>query len=262
MLASVVFVPSAPLLVPALCGPMAHDAEPIRTATLAAAAELASAARSWVAIGAGDGSATSFDAGSVGTFAGYGVDVPVTLSAGSPIPAVRGASRAAPIPEVRGASRATKGRAPLPLSMLIAGWLREQVAVESVRPIVVNPDATAEDCARIGVTLATELDADPDPVGVLVVGDGAISLTAKSPGGGLRPTAVELQARLDAAIGDADLGALAELDVAECATEGVGGRAAWQVAAALCAGRDVKSEKLCTEAPFGVGYIVARWTPQ
>lgn len=253
VLASVVFVPSAPLLVPALSGPMAHDAEPIRTATLRAAAELAAASRSWVAIGAGDGSdtaidetgldETALDETAAGTFAPYGVDVPVTLHADV-------------VPD------AAPGSGTLPLSMLIAGWLREQVGGASVRPVVVDPAATPDECARIGAALAADLDADPGPIGVLVVGDGAISLSAKSPGGRLRPAAVELQAQLDTALGDGDLAALAALDPAACAAEGVSGRAAWQVAAALCEGRPMVAETCCAQAPFGVGYVVARWLPR
>lgn len=238
VLASVVFVPSAPLLVPALAGPRAFDAEPIRAATLAAAADLAAASADWVAIGAADTVDDPALAG-CGTFARYGVDVEVCLRAGDHGPAGF-----------------------LPLSMLIAAWLREQAGAKSVRPVVVAPDTRPAECARIGAELAADVDAAAGPVGVLVVGDGAISLSARAPGGGLREAAVDLQARIDAAIAEADLASLAALDVAECVTEGVAGRVAWQVSAALCADSAVESELRCAQAPFGVGYDVAVWTPR
>ncbi|MGV9714166.1 hypothetical protein ACWDTI_26315 [Gordonia sp. NPDC003424] len=250
MLASVVFVPSAPLLVPELSGPMAHDAEPVRAATLALVRDLAEVS-TWVAVGAADESGQVVGPGATGTFARYGVDVGVSLDGET----LRGSAGASHLGQRRHDGS-------LPLSMLIAAWLREQGGADVVRPVLVDPDATPAECARIGTDLAAEIDADAEPVGVLVVGDGAISLSARAPGGGLRPEAVELQARLDEAVGAGDCGAMAGIDPVACAAEGVGGRPAWQVAAALCADREIKAEMHYAGAPFGVGYVVAAWTPQ
>mgnify|MGYP001333252857 CR=1 FL=1 len=48
-------------------------------------------------------------------------------------------------------------------------------------------DALPADCARVGAELRRRIDADPGRVGVLVVADGATALSARAPGGGLRP---------------------------------------------------------------------------
>lgn len=249
VLASVVFVPSAPLLVPEVAGPGATDTEAVRAATRAAGRELAGAATSWVAIGAGDDDSTA-PGGLAGSFRRYGVDVAVSL--GVPGPRTR-----VPEPE-----QAAAQHLDLPLSMLIAGWLRAESGVPRVEPVTTAPGSAAADCARLGAELRTAVDSDPARVGVLVVADGATALSARSPGGGLRPAAVDLQRRIDEALADADTAALAALDPEECAHAGVAGRPAWQVAAALCSGRRWVSRVLYRDAPFGVGYTVATWTPR
>ncbi|MGW0035793.1 hypothetical protein [Gordonia sp. NPDC003376] len=268
MLASVVFVPSAPLLVPELAGPEAVDTAPVRDAVLAAVSAATPGVSSWIAVGAADqgpdgagrADADHGDLGPsesdcadrgradtghpvTGTFARFGVDLPVRLT-------------------IRGPATATGPLDPrLPLSMLIAGWLREQMGVESIRPVIVAPAADPAHCADIGAALASCIDSDPAPVGVLVVGDGATALSAKAPGGGLRAEAVALQQDIDGALGSADRGALARLADVDCRAVGVGGRPAWQVAAALVGDRPLRSDVHYADAPFGVGYMVATWTP-
>ncbi len=241
VLASVVFVPSAPLLVPALAGPRALDTEPVRAATLVAGADLADAATRWFAIGATDDPGPG-EIGESGTFARFGVDVPVSLASSE--------------------SSASRSAGYLPLSMLVAGWLRAEVGADNLTPVLVAQEADPAECARVGADLSRKVDEDTDRLGVLVVGDGAISLSPRAPGGGLRESAVELQRGIDDAIATGDTLALAGLRPDVCAVEGVGGRAAWQVAAAMCAGRPMTTELRYADAPFGVGYVVAVWTPR
>lgn len=238
MLASVVFVPSAPLLVPALAGPGAGDTVAVREATRQAAQRLAAVASHWIAVGVGDTGnedGTAQDWSTSGSFAGYGVDVGVSLGGSA------------------------DGRA-LPLSMLIAGWLRGEVGAGAVTPVVVGADAPAIDCVRLGHALRTRIDAAAEPIGVLVVGDGAISLAPKAPGGGLDPESVELQTHIDSAIGDGDVAALRSLDQGLCTRLGVSGRAAWQMACGIVGTDRASSEMIYAAAPFGVGYVVARWS--
>ncbi|WHU49736.1 hypothetical protein QNM97_12540 [Gordonia sp. L191] len=305
-----VFVPSAPLLVPELAGPDADDTRPVREATRSAVTALVDSATRWVAVGADDTATAPEAAGpdatvrtdrprcrtdvaATGTFARFGVDVPVTLD-----PA---ADTTAEAPSADTGADRTR----LPLSMLIAAWLREQAGADRVTPVVLDPSASPEQCAAVGEEIAAALSTVSEPVGLLVVGDGAIALSPKAPGGGERESAVRLQQRIDAALESADLSALAGLDVEECHAEGVGGRVAWQVAAAVAraagthtgvtpaelhppgldavgldavgldavgldavgldaAGLDaagLRAECLYAAAPFGVGYVVARWTP-
>ncbi|MGV9860347.1 hypothetical protein ACWDTD_17085 [Gordonia sp. NPDC003425] len=258
MLASVVFVPSAPLLVPELAGPAALDTVPVRTATLHAGDGLAAAASRWIAIGAADPSSVPTFGSSVptfgssvptfgssvpasGTFARFGVDVPVTLAA-----------------RPRGD---TDDGGRLPLSMLVAGWLRERSGARSVRPVIVDPDASPPACIALGERLAREVDDADEPIGVLVVADGATALSPTAPGGGRRETAVDLQQRIVDAIGTGDVSALGDLSTVECRTEGAAGRAAWQVSAGLVGDRAMDVRLLFADAPFGVGYVVASWQP-
>ena len=262
VLACVVFVPSAPLLVPELAGPDAVDTLEARSAVRDAGVLLARHATRWVAVGAddfiapvrsddfiapvrsGDDAAAGDPLASrsiptVGGFGRFGVDVPVSLE--------------------RAGGERPPGR--LPLSMLIAGWLRGQVDAESVRPVVVDPDVRPEVACELGRALGAEISADPELIGVLVVADGATALTPKAPGGGRRDSAVELQQRIVDGIGAADVDVLRGLDVAACDAEGVAGRAAWQVVAGLVGDSPMTAKVLYSDAPFGVGYVVAAWTP-
>ncbi|MGV9673294.1 hypothetical protein ACWDPV_22335 [Gordonia sp. NPDC003504] len=245
---------------PELTGPEADEADAVRDATRHAFAAAAPAATTWVAIGAADRPRSSDDAGPTcvtdvptsGTFARFGVDVGVSLDP----------SRGAP-PD------ASAPAEPMPLSMLIAAWLREQAGVAALTPVVIDPEASTAECARIGGEIAAALDSRAQPIGLLVVGDGAFALTPKSPGGGLREESVRLQRRIEAAMAAGDPDALAALDQDECVAEGIGGRVAWQTAAAAVrasartddpAGAPALTASVeYADAPFGVGYVVARW---
>lgn len=238
------FVPSAPLLVPELSGSAATDTVPARDAAVSALAAAATDTDHWLALGAADSTPapTCTDLASVGSFRGYGVDVAVRLQDAPP---------GTPVPSPS---------APLPLSMLIAGWLRGQVGIPLVTPCVVAPDATPEECTELGRLMAERISSVPERVSVLAVADGAFALSPKAPGGGLRQSAVDLQTRIDAAIAAGDPEALGALPVGPCVEEGVAGRPAWQVVAALCAGRQMHADVAYAAAPFGVGYTVATWS--
>ncbi|HEY5148876.1 MAG TPA: hypothetical protein VIJ23_03465, partial [Mycobacterium sp.] len=75
MLTAIALTPSAPVLVPELAGTAAVEVATFRDAAVAAAAGLPDR---WIAIGVGAADAT-FGPDTRGTFAGYGVDVPVAL---------------------------------------------------------------------------------------------------------------------------------------------------------------------------------------
>ncbi|MBD0020924.1 hypothetical protein GII33_09815 [Gordonia pseudamarae] len=253
MLASVVFVPSAPLLVPQLAGPRATEAVAVREAVRAAGTALAELAPRWVAVGAGDvtGGAVTGGAAATGSFARYGVDVAVSLRA----PGFAGA------PVLTGGGPDAAGTARLPLSMLIAAWLREAGGADSVEPLIIDPGAPVQECLRTGRMLAAAVAAADTPIGVLVVGDGSTQLSPSAPGGGLVPESVALNDNLVAAIASGDRDVLAGISPQDCDRAGVGGRAAWQVAAALCDGVRVSVQPYYEGCPFGVGYVVASWTP-
>ncbi|GAY16005.1 hypothetical protein [Mycobacterium sp. shizuoka-1] len=228
MLSAIALTPSAPVLVPELAGAAAAEVADLRTAALAAAAELPD---HWIAVGVGpDDQVIAPD--SRGTFAGYGVDVPVALS-----------------PEAPATISA------LPLCALFTGWLRGQARPAARAQVrVYRADHTAETAAALGRDLRAEIDAAADPVGVLVVADGATTLTPPAPGG-YDPDSVPVQAALDDALAAGDLTALAGLPA------GIVGRVAYQVLAGLAAPGPRAAKELSRGAPYGVGYFVGVWTP-
>lgn len=236
MIIRAAILPHPPLLVPELVGNKRSRTESIRAACVNAARGLAEVTPDWVAVAADPGGPATLPAGARGSFAGYGVDVPVTLDPTrdeSPDPA-------------------------LPLPALVAGWLRERAGARRVRVRLVPPGLSPDDCRRQGADLAAGL-AGPDPVGLLVLGDGS----TRHPDGPARPDerAGPFDAGVAAALAAADPAALLALDP-DLATElAVTGRAAWQVlaGAALATGGGWTGELLYSDHPFGVGYHVAVW---
>lgn len=252
MLAAVVFVPSAPLLVPELAGPAAFDTEPVRRAALDAVAGALGVDR-WVAVGTADGSTAGLVGEPLrGTFARFGVDVPVTID-----------SAITDVVTTDVAATDVAVTDPLPrmsLSALIAGWIAERMSLGPLSVCSVGSATPPAECVAVGTRLAARLDEGSDAVGVLVVGDGSTALTDKAPGGGRRESAVALNDAIVAALGSADTDTLMALDPAKCDAEGVGGRVAWQVAAGLVGDRSVRAVPDFADAPFGVGYVVVTWT--
>jgi len=213
-------------MVPELAADAAGELSDLRDAVFTAAASLPTR---WIAVGVGSADAVlSPDA--VGTFAGYGVDVRVTLS-----------------PDAAGAPTE------LPLCALIAGWVRGHATPDArVEARVYAADLAADAAIDGGRQLRAELDEAADPVGVLVVADGAHTLIPSAPGG-YDPDSIPGQAALDAALAAGDAAALAWLpDV-------VVGRVAYQVLAGL--GEPRSAKELYRGAPYGVGYFAGVWNP-
>jgi hypothetical protein len=202
-----------------------------------AAHALAQCSQRWVAIAAADPTAVL---GTAGSFIGYGVDVRVTLKPGA------------------GSCYHPK----LPLPVLIAGWLREQVGAGDITVTVfpVTPGASIEQCRCRGEHLAEQLRREGAPAALLVLGDGAATHSQRAPGY-LDSRAHDLDASVAAAFAAADPGALLELDPQLAGELLVAGREAWQVAAAaaLCLAPQWRGELLYSAAPYGVAYHVAVW---
>lgn len=225
MLGAIAIVPSAPVLVPELAGAAAAEVADLTAAVLAAAALLPPR---WVAVGTGPADDV-LEPGSGGTFAGFGVDVEVGLSpqAGAP--------------------------GDLPACALLAGWVRGQARPDAgVQVRVYRGDHDADTALALGRRLRAELDRVPDPIGVLVVADGANTLTPSAPGGH-HPGDADAQAALDDALADGDVAALAELPPQ------ILGRVAFQVLAGLAGPGPRSAKELYRGAPFGVGYFAGFW---
>ncbi|HEY5185852.1 MAG TPA: hypothetical protein VIM19_13305, partial [Actinomycetes bacterium] len=83
----------------------------------------------------------------------------------------------------------------------------------------------------------------------------------KAPGA-LDERAGAFEAAVADALGTADRGALAGLDAGLAAALMVSGRAPWQVAAAAWTEPQPPVGRLLAHTqPYGVGYLVATWTP-
>lgn len=234
VLVAAAFVPSAPVLVPELSGSGAVEILPVRDAALAVTRELGARARRWMVVGLGD---PGEPVAARGSFVGFGVEIEVDIEAGATGPA----------------------DPYMPTSVLLAGWLAgHSDPAPQLGVALIDAETSGAVCGELGRELGTWLAQIEEPVGLLVVADGATTLGDKSPGGDV-PDAKGIQEAIDAALGSGDLPALTALDESECARAGVAGRAVWQLVCGAVAGAEVKAELLCAEAPFGVGYTVARW---
>jgi hypothetical protein len=215
-------------MVPELAAGAAAELTDLRDAVTEAAASLP---QRWVAIGVGPADDV-FGPQRVGTFAGYGVDVRIALS-----------------PDT------TDAPAQLPLCVLIAGWLRGQANPEARAEVrVYAADHDVDAALAHGRRLRAEIDEADDPVGVLVIADGAHTLTAPAPGG-YNPASVPVQHAVDDVLARGHIAALTALPT------NIVGRVAFQVLAGLAE----PEARSCTEfyrgAPYGVGYFVGVWQP-
>jgi hypothetical protein len=228
VLRAIAIVPSAPVLVPELASGAAAELVDLRDAVFGAAAALPAR---WVAVGTGAVDAV-VGPDAVGTFAGYGTDVPVAFAPG-------------------GAGAPSE----LPLCALIAGWVRGQVTPQARAEVrVYAHDHGVDGALARGRTLRAEIDEAADAVGVLVVADGAHTLTPPAPGG-YDPDSVAVQAALDDALASGDAAGLAMLP------PGVVGRVAYQVLAGLTEPAPTSARELYRGAPYGVGYFAGVWIP-
>lgn len=236
MLSTIAIVPSAPVMVPELAAGTSAELADLLEAVFAAAASLPAR---WIAVGV-DRADVLVAPQRVGTFAGYGVDLRVALS-----------------PDAEG------GPERLPLCALITGWLRGQAGAQARAEVRVYADDHAPEAALAhGRRLRAQIDGAADPVGVLVVADGANTLTPSAPGG-YDPDSLSVQAGLDDALARGDGAALTRLP------DTVVGRVAYQVLAGLTAPGNPQSprpglrsaKQLYRGAPYGVGYFVGVWQP-
>lgn len=215
-------------MVPELAAGAAAELTELRDAVTEAAASLP---QRWVAIGVGPADDV-FGPQRVGTFAGYGVDVRIALS-----------------PDTADAP------AQLPLCVLIAGWLRGQANPEARAEVrVYAADHDVDAALAHGRRLRAEIDEADDPVGVLVIADGAHTLTAPAPGG-YNPASVPVQHAVDDVLARGHIAALTALPT------NIVGRVAFQVLAGLAEPEARSCTELYRGAPYGVGYFVGVWQP-
>ncbi|GAA3397949.1 hypothetical protein [Cryptosporangium minutisporangium] len=257
MLLAAAVCPHPPLLVPQLTGASAQrpPSGPAADAATAAATlreTCLTAVRDLIA--AGDQAGSELDVvvvgtgptpgsaapDAVGSLAGYGADVTVGLTR--------------VVPDV-----APSGTPTLPLSVTIGVWLLRAAGYAGpVRARVVTENATPAECADLG----SRISGFPVPTALLVMGDGSASRDEKAPGA-LDPRAVPFDTAVADALATVDTAALAALDPALARELLAAGRAPWQILAGAVSadGRPWKGELRSADAPYGVGYLVASWSP-
>lgn len=232
MITRIAVVPYPPLLVPELTVRAGPETELVRGACLRATTSLTESAAEWVAVGVDRCGPAVLESATAGTFAGYGVDVPVTLGGQQP-----------------------RHDPALPLPALVAGWLREQAGARRATVRLLAPDTPASEAAEFGAQLDST---DPDAA-LLVLAEGSNRRNERSP---LPPDprAEHVDETLLRALRDVDHRALLDLDAQTCAEIGVQSRAAWQCAAGLAASGHWRGELLYSRTPFGVTYHCGVWT--
>ncbi|MDA2802903.1 class III extradiol dioxygenase subunit B-like domain-containing protein [Nocardiopsis suaedae] len=227
MLTAAAVCPFPPLLVPEVAAGAAAELDDLRRECDAVVGALkASGADRLVVVGPGERT-RRHGADSGGDLAPYGVPFPI-----------------GPQPPV------------LPLSLAIGRWLAEREGTVPDAYVEVASDAEPGECLALGAELAGEASA----VALLVMGDGSARRPPSSPG---RPDdrAPAFDEEAASALARADTDALARIDPALARELMAAGRPAWQVLAGAAGGDTVKGELLSHQAPYGVGYFVARWTP-
>jgi hypothetical protein len=228
VLSAIAIVPSAPVLVPELAGAAAAELADLAAAVVAAASLLPPR---WIVVGTGR-TDEALGPGFTGTFAGFGVDVRVRLSPQAP-----------------------EEPAEAPLCALMGAWVRGQARPEASAQVrVCRSDHDADAALALGRQLRAEIDQSGDPIGVLVVADGANTLTPAAPGG-YDPRNADAQLALDEALAGGDVAALARLPGQ------ILGRVAFQVLAGLTEPGPRTAKELYRGAPYGVGYFAGVWQP-
>ncbi|MEN3536628.1 hypothetical protein AAH991_16055 [Microbispora sp. ZYX-F-249] len=227
MLVAAAVCPHPPLLVPQVAGAAAPELDALRAACAAAVGSLLDARPDVLAVAGGADVTASFPADAAGTLRPWGPDV-----------------------------RVGPGDAVLPLSLTIGRWLLEGTRVPPVlRFEAVGFDAPPDECAAAGRAIA----GSAPRVALLVMGDGSARRTEKAPGY-VHPDAVPYDEMLAGALASGDSGRLLALDPAPARELWAAGRAAFQVlGGAARQAPPPAAELLYDDAPYGVGYFVARW---
>ncbi|MFG1886040.1 hypothetical protein [Micromonospora sp. NPDC049102] len=236
--------PHPPLLVPEVAGAAAKELDDLRAACdLAVRRLLATAPDAVVLLGVGPVTGP-IQSPATGSLQPWGVDLDVPLVPGQPD---------------RGAV--------LPLSLTIGVWLlsrhaplapltNDRATPAAVTAMQVTADAGPAEVAALAAEVATA----GDRVALLVLGDGSACRGQQAPGYDDQ-RALPYDMGVAAALAEADVDALRDLDPGVSAQLKVAGRAAWQVLAdaARAGGGGWRGELLHESAPYGVAYFVASW---
>jgi hypothetical protein len=129
-----------------------------------------------------------------------------------------------------------------------AGWGGEREGIE------VDPRCDVSELEALGHDLAH----GPGAIALLAVADGSASRSDRAPAS-LHPDAEAFDAAVADALRDVDPVALKAIERSRAAEVSSTGWPAWHVAAVAASGSTYGAELLADVAPYGVGYLVARW---
>ncbi|MBW0014809.1 MAG: hypothetical protein JO059_16815, partial [Mycobacterium sp.] len=139
------------------------------------------------------------------------------------------------------------------LCVLFAAWVRGMAQPEAcVEVRVYSGDHDVSTALALGRRLRAEIDRQTEQTGVLIVADGANTLTPAAPGG-YHPDDGEAQLVLDEALANGDIAALTRLPPR------IPGRVAFQVLAGLAEPGPRSAKEFYRGRPYGVGYFVGAW---
>ncbi|MFI9364205.1 class III extradiol dioxygenase subunit B-like domain-containing protein [Kitasatospora sp. NPDC053057] len=232
MLVAAAVCPCPPLLVPEVAAGAAPELDALRAACDEALEALVAAEPQLVVVVGAGPDAEVWTEGGAGSFHRYGVPLVAKL----------------PGARVEGPELAP--------SLTVGAWLLERAGVTlPTHACAVPADAPADRMLGLGQGLAGLADR----VALLVLGDGSACRSLKAPGY-LDERAEGFDAALAAALGSADLPALAAVDPALAAELKAEGRAPWQVLAGAAEGAGLTARLAYQDAPYGVGYFVASWS--
>ncbi|MGW1451789.1 hypothetical protein ACWCO3_26440 [Micromonospora sp. NPDC002411] len=261
--------PHPPLLVPEVAGSAAPELDDLRAACDTAVRRLLAVGPDSVVL-LGTGPVTGpIRTPATGSLQPWGVDLDVPLAPGQPD---RGA--VLPLSLTIGAWLLTRHETPPPASTVPTstppvGTPSTSATSNSAPPVGAPPTSTptvtaVQVVADAGpaelAVLADEVAATGERVALLVLGDGSACRGVTSPGYD-DPRALPYDQGVAAALADADLDVLLDLDPVVSAELKAAGRAPWQVlaGAARAAGGGWRGELLHHAAPYGVAYFVASW---
>jgi hypothetical protein len=154
------------------------------------------------------------------------------------------------------------GRVGLPLALGLGALLLDQAGYTGRRVLqAVAGHEPAQPCTALGAQWAATATAGTGATAMLAMGDGSARRSTTAPGY-LDERAVPFDTAVEDAVRAGDLAALAGVDPALARDLMATGRPAWQVlAGALGPAQHPATDILYADAPFGVAYLVAVFTP-
>jgi hypothetical protein len=218
--AAVGFVPSAPLLIPAVAGGSAHVDQELRAASLEAVARAVSTSPDEVVVVASTRTAGEWGADAAWSFSGFGVQAP---------PA--------------------EARPALPWQLGIGAWLLDECGWTGRRRYVgVGPPDNGSAHRR-----------DERSSVIIAVGDGSARRSERAPGH-LDPRAERFDEHVADCLARGDATGLAAIDDALAEQLWCNAVPAWRWVTASIGDAAVTDAELAVHtAPYGVGYFVALW---